>query len=182
MRAGTKSHYTFEDYLAMPEDNARRHEIIDGELFVTAAPRPRHQDVVTNLTILLGTLVRERRLGKITVGGITVRVAEDTVLEPDLIFVRADRLHIVDPVNGAVGPPDLVVEVLSPSNRGHDRNLERRLYLEFGVRELWIVDADENTIEVWRRGALGPEFPRGTLEWSVGDTTLEVPLADVFQE
>ena len=181
MRASTNAHYTFEDYLAIPEDSSRRYEIVAGELFVTPTPRPRHQDVVTNLTILLGNLVREQRLGKVTVGGITVRLADDTVLEPDLIFVRSDRLDIIDPVRGVVGPPDLVVEVLSPSNRGYDRNLKRRHYLEFGVRELWIVDADECSIEVWRPGARHPELLRGTINWNVAGRAFEISLEDVFR-
>ena len=57
-------------------------------------------------------------------------------------------------------PPDLVVEVLSPSNRSYDRNLKRRRYLELGVPELWIVDADERTIEVWRPSLLSSTSSR----------------------
>jgi Uma2 family endonuclease len=182
MRASAKSRYTFEDYLAMPEDNARRHEVIDGQLFVTPTPLVRHQHVVSNIARLLGALTIPRGLGEPVVGGVTVRLADDTVLEPDLVFIRTDRLDIIDPERGLLAPPDLVVEVLSPSNRSYDRNLKRKRYLEFGVPELWLVDTDASTIEVWRSGDTAPRLASDTLAWSVGAETFEIALADVSRE
>jgi Uma2 family endonuclease len=144
--------YTWADYLSTPEDTSRRYEIVDGGLFVTAAPRARHQEVVANLVETLGGLTRSHHLGKVLPGPITVRLHDELVVEPDLIFIRADRLGIVDPEGVVDGPPDLVVEILSPSNRSYDRNLKRKHYLENGIPELWILDADERIVEVWRPG------------------------------
>lgn len=180
MPAHPKIRYTYEDYLATPEDSSERHEIIDGELFVTPSPRPRHQEVVTNLAGLLRTLALEHELGAVYVGPITVRMADDRITEPDVVFVRADRVHLIDE-RGIQGAPDLVVEVLSPSNRAYDRTLKRKRYMASGVAELWIVDADERTIEVWRPDAAGPELAEERLTWNVGGEALDIALDEVFR-
>ncbi|MFW6199625.1 MAG: Uma2 family endonuclease [Gemmatimonadota bacterium] len=172
--------YTYQDYLSIPEDSSRRHEIVDGELFVTPAPRLRHQQVVGRLLRILMDLTEEDEQGEVVPGPVTVRLHEEGVVEPDLIFVAAERLRIVNPDEGVDGPPDLVVEVLSPSNREFDRKVKRKHYMEHGVPELWIVDADEGTVEVWRPGAVRPRVVRHTLEWKVADRSFEIPLSDVF--
>jgi Uma2 family endonuclease len=172
--------YTYQDYLGIPEDTSRRYEIVGGELFMTPTPRFRHQEVVTSLASLLRALAREGKLGKVVAGPITVRLHDELVLEPDIVFVRADRLHIVDPEGIIDGPPDLVVEVLSPSNRTYDRNLKRKHYLDNGVPELWIVDADERTVEVWQPGADQGVIYGDALPWEVGGRRLEIRLEEVF--
>jgi len=179
MPASPKVRYTYADYLATPEDGVRRHEIVDGELFVTAAPRWRHQEVLVSLGRVLQDIAIEFEIGKVATAP-TVRLRDDLVMEPDLVFLRSDRLHLIE--DGRVhGPPDLVVEVLSPSNRGFDRRLKRQRYLETGVVEVWIVDADANTIEVWRPGEEPLTVANGAVEWRVDERTFEVRLADVFR-
>ena len=173
--------YTYEDYRGIPEDTAHRHEIVDGELYVSAAPRFRHQQVVANVLRLLANLAISHELGEVATGPVTVHLHDEGVVEPDVIFVRADRLGIVDPDGAVHGPPDLVVEVLSPSNRAYDRNVKRKQYMEHGVAELWIVDADEGTVEVWRPGAEEARTLRDALTWSVGERDLEIPLDEVFR-
>ena len=172
--------YTYQDYLGIPEDTSRRYEIVDGELFVTPTPRFRHQEVVTSLAHILRGLSDEHGLGKVVVGPITVRLHDELVLEPDVAFVSTDRLDIVDPEGIIDGAPDLVVEVLSPSNRTYDRNLKRKRYLDNGVSEVWIVDADERTIEVWRPGADRAVITGESLSWKVGDRRLDIQLMKVF--
>jgi Uma2 family endonuclease len=173
--------YTFEDYLSIPEDRAHRYEIIDGELFVTPTPVPRHQQVVMNISRILSTLALEYRLGEVYGAPITVRLRDDRVTEPDVTFVRTGRLGLVDERKGILGPPDLVVEVLSPSNRDYDRTLKRKRYMASGVAELWIVDADEDTLDVWRPGMRNAEPARDFVSWRVGERTFEITLADVFR-
>jgi Uma2 family endonuclease len=70
---------------------------------------------------------------------------------------------------------------LSPSNREYDRTLKRKRYLASGVAELWIVDADENTIEVWRPGEEARTVSSGSIEWRVGEKTFEIALAEIFR-
>ena len=173
--------YTYQDYLSIPEDTSRRHEIVDGELFVTAAPRFRHQQVVMNLAAILHGLARGHDLGQVVAGPVTVRLHEEGVVEPDVVFIRADRLLIVDPEGDIHGPPDLVVEVLSPSNRDYDRGVKRKQYMEHGVPELWIVDAWERAVEVWRPGASEPDVVRESLAWIVAGHRFAVILEEVFR-
>jgi len=179
MRAQVR--YTYQDYLTIPEDTSRRHEIVDGELFVTAAPRFRHQRVVRNVLRALDTLAVAHDLGEVVSGPVTVHLHDEGVVEPDVIFVQADRMGIVDPDGGVHGPPDLVVEVLSPTNRDYDRTLKRKLYMAHGVAELWIVDADEGTVEVWRPGAREPEEVRDVLAWRVGGHRFEIPIEELLR-
>jgi Uma2 family endonuclease len=180
MPAAPKVRYTYEDYLATPEDSAHRYEVVAGELFVTAAPRWRHQQVVGNVHGIIRDLALDHALGEAVTGPITVRLADDTVLEPDVVFLRADRLDLID--SGRIhGPPDLVVEVLSPSNRDYDRTLKRKRYLASGVAELWIIDPDENALEVWRPGAVEPDRPRDEVRWRVGEHTFDIPLSEIFR-
>ena len=103
------------------------------------------------------------------------------MVEPDLLFIRQDRLGILDPEGGVEGPPDLVAEVLSPSNRSFDRNLKRKHYLENGIGELWILDADERTVEVWRQGAAAADVVRDVLWWHVAGHRFEILLEEVFR-
>lgn len=173
--------YTWADYLSTPEDTSRRYEIVDGELFVTAAPRARHQQVAMNLGRVMANLAIAHALGEVLAGPIAVHLHDELVVEPDVIFIRADRLAIIDPEGGVEGPPDLVVEILSPSNRSYDRNLKRKHYLENGIPELWILDADERTAEVWKPGDKRPVVAHDVLEWSVSGHDFTISLDEVFR-
>jgi Uma2 family endonuclease len=181
MRASPEVRYTYEDWLSTPEDLSRRYEIVDGELFVTGVPSLRHQLVVTSLCCLTAGLALEHGLGKV-VSYVGVCLNEDTVMVPDLIFVRTERLHIIDWDRDVMGPPDLVAEVLTPSQRELDRTVKRKRYLAGGVAELWILDADENSLEIWHPGAAAPRLhSSGAVEWRVGDQAFEIALADIFR-
>lgn len=171
--------YSYEDYLATPESSTR-HEIVEGELFVNPAPLFRHQQVVMNLARALWLATGEG-LGEVVGAPVTLRLADDTATEPDLVFIRADRMDIVVDGRITAGVPDLVAEVLSPSNRSYDRNLKRRRYQSAGVPELWILDSEADTLEVWRPHSVVPERPEGEVEWRVGGRAFRLALADIFR-
>jgi Uma2 family endonuclease len=141
---------TYADLLALPDDRMR-HELVDGEHYVTAAPTQRHQEVLGNLFWVIKGFVRAQRLGKVFVAPFDVFLSDFDVLEPDLLFVGRARLAQLEErfVRGA---PDLAVEVLSPSTRGRDLTIKRRVYRQFGVGEYWIVDPAQETIEIFRGG------------------------------
>ena len=179
MRRASTVRYTYKDHQSIPESH-QRHEIVDGELFVTPTPRVNHQLVAFAVTVALGARVRDNDLG-VAVGPITVRLEDELVLEPDVVFVRKDRLDIVDPEGHIHGPPDLVVEILSPSTKSYDRDLKRKRYLESGVEQVWIIDIDERTVEVWRPESKDAELVREVLRWHVAGRTFEIPLLEVFQ-
>jgi Uma2 family endonuclease len=171
--------YTYQDLLALPEC-ATRHEILDGKLYVTAAPRVNHQRVVFALAEIMRAFAREHDLGEV-VGYVNIHVHDEMVFEPDLVFIRSDRSEMIDPEGDVHGVPDLVIEVLSPSTRAYDCNLKRKHYLESGVPEVWLVDIDRRSVEVWRSGSKGPERHGETVTWRVGELAVEMSLADIFR-
>lgn len=145
----TDAKLTYDDYLRIPEDG-KRHEIVDGRHVVNAAPSPRHQRALVQLTVALFRLVESTGRGKVYVSPIDVLLSPFDVLQPDLIVVLGANAGIVGERN-AQGPPDLVVEILSPSTRRYDRKTKRARYDATGVAQYWIVDPDARTVEDWRR-------------------------------
>lgn len=146
MRITTK--FTYEDLQAIPPDR-NRYEIVDGELIVTAAPVPLHQRIVLKLGSKLLDYVEKHLLGEVYVAPLDIVFARSTVLEPDLLFISRDRLHIVGE-KYLTGPPDLVVEVLSESTARLDRDIKPKQFALHGVREFWLIDPEEKTIEIFR--------------------------------
>lgn len=140
---------TYAQLCVLPEDR-KRHELIDGEHFVTPAPTPKHQDIVGELYSLLSAYVKANSLGKVYIAPVDVVFEEHTVLEPDILFISQARWGIVgeDAIHGA---PELVVEVLSPSTFYHDLRRKMTAYSQFGVQEYWIVDPEKQTIELYER-------------------------------
>ncbi len=143
---------TYEDLRAMPDDG-RRYELIDGEVYMTPAPRPRHQRTVGRLYRELADFVEGRGLGEVLLAPLDVVFGERTAIQPDLLFIRKDRASIVTELN-VQGDPDLVIEVLSPSNASFDRETKLQVYARAGVRELWYFDPEARTAEILD---LGPD-------------------------
>ncbi len=141
-----KVRYTYEDYCQLPDD--RRYELIDGEFYEMApAPTPTHQWAALTLTILMVDFVRSRRLGVVYIAPLDVILAENDTMQPDILFVAAGREGIITQ-RACEGPPDLVVEVLSPSTARRDLGIKMRRYARFGVREYWVVYPVARSIEV----------------------------------
>lgn len=175
--------FTYEDYRSLPESETKRYELLEGELVMVPSPTLYHQDVLGNLYLAISLFVRDSRLGRMFVAPCDVVLSEDTVLQPDIVFVSRERSHIMmqDHVRGA---PDLVIEVLSPSTADRDRRVKRGLYAQYGVKECWIVDPDRKTIEVLALGELGFRSiavygEQQTLHSPVLDG-LAMPLSEVF--
>ncbi|HVR96426.1 MAG TPA: Uma2 family endonuclease [Thermoanaerobaculia bacterium] len=140
---------TYEDYVLIPEDGLR-HEILDGEHYVSPAPRKAHQRVSSKLHVRLGSFVEDRDLGEIYAAPFDVRFSDHDIAQPDLIFISNERAGILNEDN-AKGAPDLVVEILSDSTRRIDEGIKRRLYERAGVLEYWLVDPQRRTVTVFRR-------------------------------
>jgi Uma2 family endonuclease len=138
---------TYEDLRNFPDDNLRR-EIIDGELFVTASPIPRHQAVVLKLAAALLAYV-EQHGGAVYPAPLDVYFSESNVVEPDVLFLRAEHLPGTD-LEKIVEVPDLVIEVSSPSTRRTDLTRKKDLYERFGVAEYWFVDLEAERLEAHR--------------------------------
>jgi len=137
--------FNYHDYLQLPED--KRYEILDGELYVVPAPNTKHQRISRRLEGALDKHVSGKNLGEIFDAPYDVILSDENVLQPDILFVRKERLAIIGEAN-IEGAPDLVVEILSPGTRQKDLAVKRKIYAKFGVREYWIVDPDAATVEV----------------------------------
>jgi Uma2 family endonuclease len=176
---------TYEDYLLIPEDG-KRHEIIDGEHYVSAAPFIRHQRVVLALALELGSYVKAHPVGEVFIAPTDVILSPHDIVEPDLFFISKERASIVEEKN-VQGAPDLVIEIHSGSSRRIDRGAKRRAYESWGVREYWMFDPERKEAEVCERTAQGLLRQRGL--FSAGDvlTTpllpgLAIPLAEIFRD
>ena len=160
---------TFEEYLKMPE-TMRRYEIIDGVMRMTPAPSGRHQLVAFRLARILADFVEARGLGVVLMAPFDVILSREPLRtrQPDILFLSKERggepEKVLELPFLEVGP-DLVVEVLSPSEGGAE--LEEKIldYCRIGVRECWLVRPEEGVVEVLRLSECGPErigvFGRG---------------------
>ena len=176
--------YKYLDYANLPESEGKRYELIEGELYMVPSPGPNHQNVVFALSRALHAFIEERRLGKVMIAPLDVVLSDEDVLQPDIMFVSAQRLSIITD-RDIKGPPDLVVEVLSPATAGRDRTIKRAMYLRFGVREYWIVDPAARTVEVLLAGALEFEtvrvYSEGTAAASPTIDGLRVEVSSIFE-
>jgi Uma2 family endonuclease len=139
---------TYKDYEALPADG-RRCELHEGELSVTPAPSPKHQEVSRNLTVLLHEYVKTQRLGQVFYAPIDCILSDITIIQPDIVYVDTGRLPSVTG-RGIEGPPTLVIEILSPSTIQIDRGVKFQLYARHGVPYYWIVDPEARTVEAYR--------------------------------
>jgi Uma2 family endonuclease len=160
MAPQTSIKLTYEDYLAIPDDG-RRHEIIDGEHFVSPSPNFKHQNAVAELIAQMRTYVKARDLGWV-IGSPCDVLSEHTILQPDVLFISKARGAIIS--NTIKGALDLVVEVLS-SNREYDERVKFQEYERSGVLEYWIVDPEAESAKVFRRA---------------GNNFAAVPVTDVL--
>ncbi|MBI4523581.1 MAG: Uma2 family endonuclease [Deltaproteobacteria bacterium] len=176
---------TYEDYLLFPDDG-KRHEIIEGDHYVTPAPKTKHQRVSFNLALALGSFVKERRLGLVLAASCDVIFSDENVVQPDLSFVSKDLAAIVTEDN-IQGAPDLIIEIVSEATRKRDEVTKRKLYERFGVREYWVVDPILETIKIYTQEQRGYGRPL-ELTKETNDTLttellpgLRLALSEVFE-
>ena len=136
----------YTDLLNMQEDG-RRYEIHGGELVVVPSPLPRHQMAVQTIFLLLHDYGRDTD-GIALIAPLDIVFDEFDVVQPDVVFFRAERRHLVEPDAVTRHPPDIAVEVLSSTTAAIDRGRKRRMFARFGVPECWIVDPVRKQIEV----------------------------------
>ncbi len=139
--------WTYEDYLAFPDDG-KRYEIIEGEKFVTPAPIPKHQWVALNLVKAFNFFLERNPVGAVLFSPIDVLLSEETVVQPDIVFIQSERLGIVGD-KAITAAPDFIIEILSDSSRRTDYVPKRKLYAKHGVREYWIVDPAVERVEIF---------------------------------
>lgn len=185
VREPVRRKLTYDDYVLIPEDG-QRHEILDGEHYVTPAPTLGHQDAAGALCSILRPFVRRHRLGRMFIAPVDVVFSKNDVAQPDLVFISNERAGILTKPN-IQGAPDLVVEILSPSTRRKDEDVKGPLYEHFGVREYWMVDPEVRRVSVFRHNGSGFD-PAVELSAEDGDVLatpllpgLEIRVGEIFE-
>jgi len=144
-------YYTYADYKEWDLDEGERFELIEGEAYAMSAPNTRHQAMLMELSRQFANFLIGKPC-KVFPAPFDVRLfykadeSDDTVVQPD-ISVICDRKKLGP--EGCRGAPDLVIEILSPSNTAIEMELKRKLYQEAGVREYWVVDPENNGLTVY---------------------------------
>ncbi len=127
------------------------YELIKGEIVKRSSPNTPHQQTHHNLFVELGLYNRQKNLGRLFSAPYDVYLDEDNAgIQPDILFVKHERDHIIRNNNGIVGGPDLIVEILSKGTMKVDRGDKMEVYEMFAVREYWIVDPAARSVEVYR--------------------------------
>ncbi len=169
---------TYEQYLAEGETN-RRYDIINGVRRWMPNPTVRHQDVLFNIAAAFKAFGRVTNAGRMVVAACDVLIDYSPLKtrQPDVLFISHGRFGSRDPLDpGALDPaPELVVEVLSPSDTKAVLSGKLRDFRRVDVKECWIVNLEAQTVEVLR---LSPEREETLAVYLIGDA---VPSA-VFPE
>ena len=173
--------FTVTDYMSMPD--GKRYQLLDGEMVPALSPTTRHPTILGRLSIALHDAVNANQSGRVWYAPLDVILSDYDVVQPDLLFVSNARENIVTEAN-VQGAPDLVVEILSPATAQHDREYKRTLYSRHGVREYWLVDPEEDVVEVWTESETGLVL---AATYQQGDTLaspllrgLNIPLEVIF--
>ena len=177
---------TYDDLVLFPDDGLR-HELIDGEHYVTPSPNTKHQQVVLKLGARILGWVERTSAGKVFIAPFDVVFTRFDAVQPDVIYMSSECAAQVLTSANVQGVPELVVEVGSPSTRRRDDTLKRTLYEDAGVSEYWVADPELDVVRVYRRE--GHRFMK-PLELSAAArdvlTTqllpgLELSLEDIFR-
>jgi Uma2 family endonuclease len=176
---------TYDDLLLLPDDG-KRHELIDGEHYVTPSPNTRHQRISLRLALIIGSWLETHPVGQLFYAPLDIVFTRFDVVEPDLLYMSNARASEILTEKHVTGAPEIVIEIASRGTRRRDESIKKRLYERSGVAEYWVVDPERDVVRVYTRGE--GRFARAReLSAEAGDvlTTpllpgLEVPLARVF--
>lgn len=145
--ASPQIRFTYQDLLLREPDHYR-HELFEGVHHMSPSPSILHQRLVKKLLRFLSDYVETDDLGEVFVSPVDVVFDEFNVCIPDISYVQKSRMSIVTEkrIDGA---PDLMIEIISPSTEKVDRELKYKRYMFFGVKEYWLVDPVEQSIEIF---------------------------------
>ncbi len=142
----TKKQATYADYLLTPEGG--KFQLIGGEILEMTSPSLYHQEILLNIISDFRPFLNKNKIGKIFVAPLDVYFSETEVYQPDIILLLTESFSKMKE-NKIEGAPDLVMEVLSPSTAYYDLKHKKSIYEKNGVKEYWIVDPMEKTIEIF---------------------------------
>jgi len=169
---------TYDDFVRLPEDG-QRHELIDGEHFVTPSPNESHQRTSGNLHYAIRSWLEAHPIGRVYYAPFDVVFSDFDVVEPDLLYVSRERAAVALTPQHVRGVPELVVEIASKGTRKRDETVKRRLYERSGVTEYWVVDPANEVVRVYSRTATG--FARPVEHSREAGDVLTTPLLPGFE-
>jgi len=171
---------TAEQFDALPEEEGRKWELLDGELIEVSSATPEHNYILAQLLSLLQTFVIPRRLG-VVLPETDLAVRANTRLRPDFGFFSAETWRTVDldrvPV---VQTPDIAVEIISPSETAKTIRRKIDAYLKWGVHEVWLIDPEARTLAVHSRARVQP-LSEGAFLTSELVPGFRVQIGDLFE-
>jgi Uma2 family endonuclease len=144
----------FFDFVHRPENAGKGFELDRGKVVEKPPPRERHGVVCSNVNLLLGLYVRQRRQGYVTSNDAGVRIDRnpDTVRGPDVACFETSRPYADLNPKFVEQTPTLVVEVWSPNDRPGKMTRRVAGYLRAGVKVVWVIDPEERDVTVYRPG------------------------------
>lgn len=170
---------SYDEYAAI--DDGLRYQVVEGELIEMPSPTFRHQVLVGAIYVALHAYAKQAKAGTVLMAPFDVVLRSErpaVVLQPDVLFMSTERKRLHLNKANLAGPPDLVVEVLSPSTAKLDTVRKSKLYAQYGVDECWFVTSDFDRVEVWARTTEGTYgFPQ---IFAAGQT-LTTPLLPGFE-
>ena len=183
---------TVADLQALPDDEWQ-YELVDGRLVRMPGSGSKASAIAINLAIALGAFVKAHKLGRVSGADGAFNLTRpgapaETALIPDVAFVSAGRLAPLrsDAANAIPHlAPDLVAEVASPSQYRPEMAAKARIYLEAGVRLVWVIWPDDEQVDVWRPGSGAPVATLSLSDHLDGFDVLpgfSHPVADLFTE
>ena len=141
---------TYEDYVKLTPPDSGNFELLNGQIFFMASPKPSHQDVSSLLHTFLGFYIVQNKLGKLLAAPMDVLFTPHDTFQPDLLFITKERLNIIGE-NKIEGTPDLVVEILSPSNDTNEMSYKKHIYGSTGVKEYWLINVEKQTLTLYKQ-------------------------------
>jgi len=141
-----RERFTYREFCSRARE--QKADLIQGEIIMASPATVQHEDTVNFLLSILRMFVKKRALGLVVGSRVAMKLSEHDAPEPDLMFVRKDRLHLLQNTE-IVGPADLAVEVILSGNRRLDSVEKKELYAAFGVPEYWLIDPYRQEAYFW---------------------------------
>jgi Uma2 family endonuclease len=137
MLTAEKKKYTVDDYMMLEE--GAPFQLINYDLIMSPAPTPFHQAIVARLSKIMLIFLEDKQMGGYTAGAPDVVFDNGNVFQPDFLYIRDNRVNelVKDRIEG---PPDMAIEILSPSNAYYDLIQKKEVYEKYGVKEYIIFD------------------------------------------